>query len=376
MTTIELDGLSADNPLAFMAALGTLVVADRAWPGGQVRLAWSERGGAWRPHLEVPGEVSREELLTTLHSGVHRVPKADDENALRVLDKVVAAAKKELKDANDSFKNRLKAKVFKRNSPEAEAFLAAEVMPFQEKLSEAQQVRAAAAEAGATPDLTTALGPNLKVRPERLAKLARQAALAATPADRRVADFFAAFGCEVILDKDGILFPTRFSKQNGNSGKNMLTDIGLLMQRVSPRQIEESLFETWRYQDRLYSLGWDPRDVRPYAHQAENPDAGSVTMHGANLLAYEALTLFPAVPRGRVLVTTGTVWLEDAEVFTWPVWESPLPVLVVRSIVADPGLAIPAPDRRFLRATGVVEVYRAEHVTVGKSQRFRAARPA
>jgi hypothetical protein len=376
MTTFDLDGLTADNPLAFMAALGTFVVADRAWPGGQVQLAWSERQGAWRPRLKVPGEASRDELLKALHAGVHRTPKADDEKALRALDKVVAAAKKELKDANETLKNRLKAKVFKRNSPEAAAFLSTEVTPLEAKLSEAQQARAIAAEAGATPDITTALGPNLKVRPASLAKLARQAALAATPMDRRASDLFAGFGCEAIIDKDGILAPTRFSKQNGNSGKNMLSDIGLLMGRVSPRQIEESLFETWRYQDDKYSLGWDPRDVRPYAHQAENPDAGSVTMHGANLLAYEALTLFPAVPRGRGLATTGTVKLEDAEVFTWPVWESFLPIPVVRSLVAHPELTAVTPNRRHLKATGVVEAYRADHVTVGKSQRFRTARPA
>jgi len=137
------------------------------------------------------------------------------------------------------------------------------VAPPEAKLSEAQQARAIAAEAGATPDLTTALGPNLKVRPASLAKLARQAALEATPMDRRASDFFAAFGCEAIIDKDGILAPTRFSKRNGDSGKNMLSGIGLLMVQVSPRQIEESLFETWRYQDDKYSLGWDPRDVRP-----------------------------------------------------------------------------------------------------------------
>jgi hypothetical protein len=228
----------------------------------------------------------------------------------------------------------------------------------------------------ATPDLTTALGPNLKAPAPMLAKLARRAALAAAPTDRRASDFFAAFGCEAIVEKDGSLVPTRFSKQNGNSGKNMLSDIGLLMGRVSPRQIEESLFETWRYQDDKYSLGWDPRDVRPYAHQAENPDAGSVTMHGANLLAYEALTLFPAVPRGRGLATTGTVKLEDAEVFTWPVWESFLPIPVAKSLVAHPELTAVTPDRRHLKAIGVVEAYRADHVTVGKSQRFRTARPA
>jgi hypothetical protein len=93
-------------------------------------------------------------------------------------------------------------------------------------------------------------------------------------------------------------------------------------------------------------------------------------------MAYEALTLFPAVPNGRRLVTTGTAKLEEADAFTWPIWESFLPVSVVKSLVAHPGLAADAPDRSHLKAIGVVEAYRADHVTVGKSQRFRSARPA
>jgi hypothetical protein len=383
VTTFDLDGLAANNPLAFMAALGTLVVADRAWPGGQVRLAWSNREGAWRPRLRMPTKDSREELIKVLHAGVHRAPKTDDKKKLQELDEKIRASKKGLKVAGETFKNLLKAKTFKKDSPEAAAFLATEVTPLEAQLSEAQLARVIIAEDGAAPDITTSLGRNLKIPAPLLAKLARKAALDASPTDRRAVDFFAAFGCEALVEKDGTLMTTSFAKHNGSSNKHMLKEIGMLMESVSTRQLEESLFEAWRYQDDKRSLGWDPCDVRPYAHQAEDPEASSVTMHGANLLAYEALTLFPAVPHGRCLVTTGTTEFKVDETarsrsfFTWPIWEPFLTLAVVRSLVAHRALAVLAPDRKFLRAIGVVEAYRSEHITVnGKSPQFLATQPA
>jgi hypothetical protein len=321
--------------------------------------------------------LTREQLIAKLYTGVHRVPQADGNELLRPLNRKVAATKKQLKDAMESLKQRLKAKEFKKNSAEAKAFREETIAPLESILAMAEVERSEAAQAGATPDLTTALGPHLKVKASALAQLAAKASMC-RPDQRREADFFAAFGCETIVDKDGTtLEPTRFSKQNGNSGKNMLIDIAVLMQRVTEQQLVESLFEPWRYQDDKYSLGWDPRDVRPYAYQADDPASGSVTMHGANLLAYEALTLFPAVPRGGRLITTGTTGTRrggTGEFFTWPVWAAFLPSSVVKSLVAHPLLVDFEPDHRTLLAMGVNEVFRAQHVTVGKSQRFGAAR--
>jgi hypothetical protein len=202
---------------------------------------------------------------------------------------------------------------------------------------------------------------------------AETAGSAAEPNDRRLADLAAGFGSEVVVDRDGLLTPTRFSKQNGNSGKNMLLDVSKLMSSVSRSQLAHALFEPWSYSDEGRSLGWDPRDVRPYALQATDPAAGSRTVHGANVLAYEALGLFPAVPRGRGLVTTGTETVAGAECFSWPVWDHPLVSSVVRSALALSELHEPRPDRTYLRARGIAAVYRCVHYTDGKSQRFRPA---
>ena len=60
---LALTGLDGSNPLAFLAALGTLRLADRAWRG--TRLSWEVRG-QWTPVLHLPKPVSEDELVTTL----------------------------------------------------------------------------------------------------------------------------------------------------------------------------------------------------------------------------------------------------------------------------------------------------------------------
>ncbi|MFO0825917.1 MAG: CRISPR-associated endonuclease Cas3'' [Gemmataceae bacterium] len=68
---LPLTGLDGANPLAFLAALGTLRLADRALPG--TRMSWESRG-KWTPILHLPKELSPEELLAALlaNSGIQR----------------------------------------------------------------------------------------------------------------------------------------------------------------------------------------------------------------------------------------------------------------------------------------------------------------
>ena len=48
---ITLRALDGSNPLAFLAALGTLRLLHTKNPNGRVRLAWERSGGFWRPKL-------------------------------------------------------------------------------------------------------------------------------------------------------------------------------------------------------------------------------------------------------------------------------------------------------------------------------------
>ena len=49
---LRLTGLDGANPLAFLAAIGTLRTLDRAWPDKGVRLAWTDQAGSgWTPWI-------------------------------------------------------------------------------------------------------------------------------------------------------------------------------------------------------------------------------------------------------------------------------------------------------------------------------------
>lgn len=62
---VILSGLDGANPLAFLAALGTLRTLTMAWPDRGIKMAWRQAGGAWRPKLT--GEaLSVVEIVPTL----------------------------------------------------------------------------------------------------------------------------------------------------------------------------------------------------------------------------------------------------------------------------------------------------------------------
>lgn len=69
-----LTGLNGSNPLAFLAALGTLRTAALVWPNSRCRMAWKRFEGNWRPELTVylDQEV---DLVAELEEELRREPK-------------------------------------------------------------------------------------------------------------------------------------------------------------------------------------------------------------------------------------------------------------------------------------------------------------
>ena len=62
--------------------------------------------------------------------------------------------------------------------------------------------------------------------------------------------------------------------------------------------------------------------------------------------------------------------------FTWPIWAGPLNIDTLRSLLGMAELQEPRPDRKILRARGVVEIYRSQRITEGKYRNFTPALPA
>src|SRR5690242_2378140 len=113
-----LEAIDGSNPLGFLAAVGTLRLAQLRWPETNISLAW-KRVGRWVPSLFGAPLVSRRDLCEELLHSL-RVP--------------------------------------------VETF--------------------------------TSLGKNITVSPDVFRNFARDGREAASRADRRMADFAAAFGCE------------------------------------------------------------------------------------------------------------------------------------------------------------------------------------
>lgn len=67
---VLLRGLDGSNPLAFLAALGTLRILSLAAPRETVRMAWEQADGAWRPRV-LPWHAG-EAMLDSLQQGLDR----------------------------------------------------------------------------------------------------------------------------------------------------------------------------------------------------------------------------------------------------------------------------------------------------------------
>jgi hypothetical protein len=337
---LPLPGLRADSLLAFLASIGTLRTLALARPQLDPHLAWCVTGGGWQPVLHfneacLPGEVSAW-LFDALQG--------------------------------------------KDGSP-WHCMRATEADP---------------------------LADNLAIPGSVFATIARRAAEQATPDDRAWADFCAAYGTEA-FDREADIEDTSLRTMSGAGHQHFLQSLRRLARRpaectdgrkqkerrrdagqpsppeadpeggTSVEQFERTLFAAWDYADPGPSLRWDPRDDRRYALRADEPSGSKVdpirTMRGANRLAAEALPCFPTHPTATGAKTTGFHRRGPRLVFMWPVWEPPLRLETVRSLLAHPYVITPLTCREPLRGLGVVAVFEASRLNVGRMVNFSAGRP-
>ena len=297
---VVLSGLDGSNPLAFLAALGTLRLSASFQPN--VRLHWRMEG-EWHPVLTGVAGVEEEELCRRL-AGADPIP----DETLKIL------------------------------------------------------------------------GKNLTVPPdvfELFVKTAERNLLETR--DRRSADFAAALGSEVCVDsrKNRIEY-TSFCFITGSGHQDFVETARVLVRNTKPEQIREALFGPWQCVDKGLSMRWDPSDAVEYALRWDNPGPlGVKSVWGASRLALEALPLFPAHPTRRGLATTGFREESDLEEFTWPIWDAPLGLDTVRTILSLAELRQKTPDRLTLQERGISEVFRSRRVRIGQGANFKVSfRPA
>lgn len=227
------------------------------------------------------------------------------------------------------------------------------------------------------------LGQDLNVSPEVFKAFALQAALAAQPDDRRVADFAMAYGCEVTVD-NGKIQDTALRTMSGAGHQHFLGSMAELGRITVKEDIEAALFRPWEYRDERPSMRWDPVDDRRHAYRADDPAKSRSypirTVRGANRLAIEALPLFPTAPKGQRLVTTGFLRIDPGRrgertrwLVRWPIWRVPVSLSVVRSLLTHPALAAQDVDTLKLAVMGVAEVFEAQRLTEGQLRNFTPA---
>ena len=135
--------------------------------------------------------------------------------------------------------------------------------------------------------------------------------------------------------------------------------------------IRSSLFEPWAYTDDGYSLNWDPNLAgRNHATAPSAPESAfNPSVHGANRVAFEALSLYPVVDNGKAIQTVG--WI--GATFTWPVWDGFAGLDEVRGILSTRYEEYGADER----AQMGIKLYTLKKISIdsgGKQKRLTSAR--
>jgi hypothetical protein len=320
MTNISIDteqvlhGIDGSNPLGFLAALGTLRALTMIYPDASVCMRWKVYGGAWRPVVEA--------------KGIGWSPE--------------------------------------KTSDRLSEWLAA---PPQMPLLESED-----------------LGDNLTISPTTFRWFGRHFLSEAdngNPHALAALAFLAAFGTDASHQphsKDRKLMQdTALRTMSGAGHQHFIKFMRAIIANTSALHIRRTLFERWTYEDegRGLNLRWDPIDDRRYAMRWKNPSSdAAVSMRGANRLAIEGLPLLVTAPSGNDLETTGFRFRRGT-FWSWPIWEDPIDLEVVRTTLQIAAVSNLKEDTDFaeLSAIGIKTIYRSQRITIGKFRNFTPAQP-
>jgi hypothetical protein len=185
-------------------------------------------------------------------------------------------------------------------------------------------------------------------------------------------EWFVAFGTELALAKDGTVRSTLFDMTGGQQRflLKLRQASGFLADNANAAGdlFKEAMFGPWQYKtskkgseiENSHSLGLDPTTLLEGAFTGSEPAEikDKRGIRGAIWLAFEALPLFPSV-YDRTLATVGFSRSVKKTYFEWTVWESPLSLWAVRTLLMHPSDG--AEKHR-----GTVARYRCERVNLIK----------
>jgi CRISPR-associated endonuclease/helicase Cas3 len=284
-------GLDGSNPLAFLAALGTLRTLTLALPDETVKMSWDQHDGAWRSRVWCSLANDGDALIEKLDKALIRHRSS---HPTRFIDS-------------------------KSSNKDAVAFY--------------QSVRAGGA-----------------IEPEQDA-------------------WIASLTNDIHPDATSPLQLTRSDYFVGN--------LDQVMANTTADHLRKTLLLPWRYNDPLsgQSLHLEPTEDRRHAYQWNQPSGDpnrnkTGNMLGANRLAIEALPLFLGLPStnpARLFMTGWTGVRSDDATWTWPIWESPITLAVVKSTLGIAELQEKKLNPDQLKRIGIHAAYRCRRILVEKT---------
>jgi len=361
-------GLEGTHPLGMLASLGLFRLLVMRDP--EIRMSWIRDQG-WHPvfHASNPWEV--EALageLAAMARDLGAVKAAD----IAARQRTAREAKAKLKPLVERIKQRsaqalLDAKALGLKPSEAKAHARAATGELEAQLLSARSEHEASQSllADALGQGIAHLGDIIGVQPE----VFRAKALAAlagplTEESRLILECLPAQASDGCLENDR-LAPTPYSFGNGAGGQCLLKDFRTLAAGLTPEEMAAGLFSTTPLLKEATSLNWDPQDQRSYALQWRNPESEAKRVNVvANVLAFVGLALLPAVPGPRRLGAVG--FGAGTSNWTWPLWQPPLPLDTVRSLLADASLQCASPDTAQLSARGIAAHCRTKRFSLNK----------
>lgn len=187
--------------------------------------------------------------------------------------------------------------------------------------------------------------------------------------NRRTLDILSAFGSDAYVNNEGIFQDTRLRMIRSADvvGNGLPAYSREICKETSAKDLQRTLFHTWDYADEGRSLRLDPNEDRQYALRAGDPSKESVmSMRGANRLAIEGMALMYTAPVGRSLASAGFSEFNKKIYYTWPLWETPIALDTIKSIVTSKLLQRENMDKRYMSAMGVVAVFRCRRFATSK----------
>jgi len=209
---------------------------------------------------------------------------------------------------------------------------------------------------------------DIKVNPDEYRERMLSHVINSSLYQRLDADFFAAYGSEIVKDKTskGNVKPTALHMTEGQQKFLKLINKNLAesMSKKTAEAYSEALFGPWKREDNVNALGWDPAAKRLHALRHRSPSSDVFhCVRAAVWLSVEALPLYPtAVVSGR-LQTTGFTAARPI-MFSWPIWKPPICLDMLRTLVMT------SDSTSSLLRRGVTAIYCSERVESSQGGAF------